>query len=75
MVADVQLLNHVRLLVTPRTAARQASLSSSISQSLLQFMSIESVILSISFSATLFSFVFNLLKHFIVMKQQLREVK
>ena len=46
MVAVVQLLNHVRLLVTPRTAARQASLSSTISQSLLQFMSIESVILS-----------------------------
>ena len=39
----VQLLSHVRLFVTPWTAARQASLSFSISQSLLKLMSIESV--------------------------------
>ena len=39
----VQLLSHVQLLETPRTAARQASLSFTISQSLLKLMSIESV--------------------------------
>ena len=40
----VQLLSHVRLFATPWTAARQASLSFTISQSLLKLMSIESVI-------------------------------
>ena len=40
----VQLLSRVRLFVTPWTAARQASLSIAISQSLLKLMSIESVI-------------------------------
>jgi len=39
----VQLLSCVRLLVTPWTAAHQASLSFTISQSLLKLMSIESV--------------------------------
>ena len=39
----VQLLSHVRLFVTPRIAACQASLSFTISQSLLKLMSIESV--------------------------------
>jgi len=39
----VQLLRHVRLFVTPWTAALQASLSFTISQSLLKLMSIESV--------------------------------
>ena len=39
----VQLLSHVWLFVTPLTAAHQISLSSTISQSLLKFMSIESV--------------------------------
>ena len=39
-----QLLSHVRLFVTPWTAACQASLSFTISQSLLKFMSIESMI-------------------------------
>ena len=34
-------LSHVRLFVTPQTAAHQASLSFTISQSLLRFMSIE----------------------------------
>ena len=39
----VQSLSHVRLFVTPWTAACQASLSFTISQSLLKLMSIESV--------------------------------
>ena len=39
----VQLLSHVWLFVTPWTAAQQASLSFTISWSLLKFMSIESV--------------------------------
>ena len=42
----VQSLSRVQVFVTPWTAARQASLSSSISWSLLKFMSIESVLLS-----------------------------
>ena len=42
----VQLLRHVWFFVTERTAARQASLSFTISWSLLTLMSIESVILS-----------------------------
>ena len=39
----VQSLSHVQLFVTPGTAARQASLSITNSQSLLKLMSIESV--------------------------------
>ena len=42
----VQLLSHVRLLATPRTAAHQASLSFTISQRLLKLMSINLVMLS-----------------------------
>ena len=42
----VQLLSHVRLFATPWTAARQASLPFTVSQSLLKFMSVESVMLS-----------------------------
>ena len=42
-VVVVQLLSRVHLFVTPWTAACQASLSSTISQSLLKLMSIESV--------------------------------
>ena len=42
----VQLLSHVLLLATPWTAACQASLSFTISRSLLKLMSIESVMLS-----------------------------
>ena len=38
-----ELLSHVRFFVTPQTAACQASLSFSISQSLFKLMSIESV--------------------------------
>ena len=40
---SVQSLSRVRLFVTPRTAARQASLSITNSQSLPKLMSIESV--------------------------------
>ena len=39
----VQMLSRVQLIVTPRTAARQATLVVTISQSLLKLMSIESV--------------------------------
>ena len=42
----VQSLNRVQLYAAPWTAARQASLSSTLSWSLLKFMSIESVMLS-----------------------------
>ena len=42
-VVVVQLLSHVRLFATPWTASRQASLSFTISWSLLKLMSIESV--------------------------------
>ena len=45
-VAVVQSLSRVRLFVTPWTAARQASLSFTISWSLLKLMSIESAVLS-----------------------------
>ena len=41
--SSVQLLSHVQLFVTPWTAARQASLSITNSQSSLKLMSIESV--------------------------------
>ena len=41
--SSVQLLSHVQLSATPWTAARQASLSITNSQSLLKLMSIESV--------------------------------
>ena len=43
LVAVVQLLNHVQLFVTPWTSVCQASLSFTISGSLLKLMSIESV--------------------------------
>ena len=42
----IQLLSHVQLFETPGTVGSQASLSSTISQSLLKFMSIELVMLS-----------------------------
>ena len=42
----VQSLSHVRLFATPWTTARQASLSTTISQSLLKLMSIKSVMSS-----------------------------
>ena len=46
VVAVFQSLSCVQLFVTPQTAAHQASLSFTISQSLLKFMSIKSVMLS-----------------------------
>ena len=42
----VKLLSHLQLFETPCTAAHQAPLSSTISQSLLKFMTIESEMLS-----------------------------
>ena len=45
IIVAVQLLSHVWLFLTPWTAARQASLSITDSQSLLKLMSIESVML------------------------------
>ena len=51
----VQLPSHIRLSMTPWTAAHQASLSLTISQSLPKFISIESLMPSISSSATFFS--------------------
>ena len=59
---SVQSLNRVRLLVTPRTAAHQVSLSTSNSRSLLKLISIELVmpsshlILCLPFSSHLQSF-------------------
>ena len=44
--SSVQSLSHVRLFTTPWTAACQASLSITVSRSLLKFMSVESVMLS-----------------------------
>ena len=53
----VQSLSHVPLFVTPCTAVRQASLSFTLSQSLLKSISIESVMyLTLSSSVILFSF-------------------
>ena len=54
VVVVVYLLSCVCLFATPWTAARQASLSFTISWSLLRFVSIESVVLTISSSAPLF---------------------
>jgi len=45
----IQSLSHVQFFATPRTAACQASLSFTISQSLLKLMSFESVMLSSHF--------------------------
>ena len=60
----VQLLHPVALSVTPWTAARQASVPFTVSQSLLKFMFIELVMpsnqVTISSSVALFSFAFNL---------------
>ena len=61
-VGVVQSLSHVWFFVTPRTAARQVSLSFTVSQSLLKLMAIESVmpsnhlILVVPFSSFLQSF-------------------
>ena len=45
-VVVVRSLSHVQLFATPWTAAHQASLSFTLSQSLLRFVSLESVVLS-----------------------------
>ena len=64
----VQLLNCVQLFVTPWTAARQASLSFTVSWSLLKFMSIESMMLSnhliLCFSLLLLLLVFSSIRVF-----------
>ena len=61
----VQSLNCVRLFATPWTAARQAPLSSTISQSLLKLMLIELMMLSnyLILCCTPFPFAFNLSQH------------
>ena len=46
LIVVVQSLSHVRLLATPRTAACQASLSFTVSQSLLKLMPLRPVMLS-----------------------------
>ena len=59
----VQSLNCVQLLVTPRIAACQASLSFSTSWSLLKLMSIETVMPSTTSSSVTPSPAFNLSQH------------
>ena len=61
--SSVQSLSHVRLFATPQTAARQASLSITNSQSLLKFMSIGSVMPSNHSTIVPFSPAFNLSQH------------
>ena len=56
VVAIFQLLSHVWLFATPRTAACQAPMSFTIFWSFLKFMTFESVMLSNLSSAALFSF-------------------
>ena len=55
------ILSCVRLFVTPRTAACQAPLDFTISQNVLELMSIELVMLSkhLNLCCSYFSFVFN----------------
>ena len=60
----VRLLNHVWLFATPWTAASQASLSFTISQSLLKHMSIESVMLSNHLSSCSPAFIFRSIRVF-----------
>ena len=62
-VVVVQSLSRVWLFATPWTAACQASLSFTISWSLLRFMSIEAVMLSISPLPSPCPFAFNLSQH------------
>ena len=65
MVVVVLLRSHVQLFVTPWTAAHQALLSSTISWSLLKFMSIELVMLSehCTLCHSLLLFAFYLYQH------------
>ena len=57
-----QLRSRVRLFAAALTAARHG-LSSTVSWSLLKFMSIESVVLSVTSSPLISPFGFNLLQH------------
>ena len=54
----VKSLSHVWLFATPWTVAQQTLLSSTLSKNLLRFMSIESVVLSVSSSAPPFCSIF-----------------
>ena len=65
LIAVVQLLSLVWLFVTSWTAARQAPLSSTISQCLLKFMSIQLVMLSnhLILCCPLLLFAFNIYQH------------
>ena len=67
MISSVQLLSLVQLFETPWTAARQASLSITNSQSLLKLMSIESLMpsnnLILCHPSPPFSFSFSLSQH------------
>ena len=56
IIAVVQSLSCVRLFATPWTAAHQAPLSSTVSLSLLKFMSIESVMLANHLALSPFAF-------------------
>ena len=56
LVIVVQSLSHVWLFATPGTVAHQAPLPSTISRSLLKFMSVEWCYLTVSSSASPFSF-------------------
>ena len=63
-VVVVQSLSRVQLFATPWTAACQAPLSSTVSQSLLRYMYIESVMLSNILSSAIPSpFAFNIFQH------------
>ena len=62
----VHLLSRVRLFMIPWTAAHQASLSFTISQSLLKLMSIESVMPSPTFSSSVTPFS-SCLKYFLAL--------
>ena len=63
LIVIFHLLSRIQLFGTPWTKACQASLSSTVSQSLLKFMSIELVILSISSSASPFFFCLQSFQH------------
>ena len=63
LIVVVTVASHVRLFETPWTAAQQASLSFTISWSLLEFICIELLMLSVSPSTTLFSLVGQMVKN------------
>ena len=62
-ICSVQSLSHIRLFATPWTVACQVSLSITNSQSLLKFMSIESVMLSNDLEHIYLSRASNFLEH------------